>query len=431
MENLSFTPKALPISSINFEVPLFNTSLDKVARVFAYIGLASLSFSIFFSNFLIVAAILCFFGKNLREKLNFIWSFKINQLGIVLVLFLGIGIFHSVAGEAVGWHEFIKYSYKIMGLMLLMPLFIEEKHRQRALTALLVFPVFFVIVFSILHGFNELSVLNGYNFSEWYHWQETLFKSIAPPIEFSILVSFVGFLLINRCLEKKTPYWIFNLFLFVLTTYFLFFVNVERTGMLVFFSLMILLGWQRLEGKYFFLFIGLAIAALEIVYLSSSIFEERIIAILNDFHQYQQGNIQTSMGVRTTFLKYSLLGIKQHPYIGFGLGSFPWVYQHLGGPLLVDPSTLGDPHNSYLNLTLQAGIGGVLIFVAWILLQFRESKWLPLSEKYIVQGLILSYALSSFFIDAFIRRYSALVYLSLLYVLFAGAGKVKNPHKLV
>src|SRR5262249_11400520 len=133
--------------------------------------------------------------------------------------------------------------------------------------------------------------------------------------------------------------------------------------------------------------------------------------------------IYSSVGMRLSFLYESVRLIKEKPFFGHGTAVFPHVYKPPYMPKFIyedlKKEVLRDPHNTYANVTLQIGLLGLIVFLGWLFTHFLESRNLPLIEKRLVQGLILTFIIGSNFEDGLLRTRICTFYITILLILLA------------
>lgn len=381
----------------------FNSTIDNIARIFTVIAIAVLPFSPVLNNFFVISIVLTLFGGQLTEKYQIACSYKMNWAAVVLILLLGIGLFYNPYGLGMGLHYFKKYLHILITPLFLIPLFINPWWRRFALNAFLLGAVVSVITwFAILLFFPHVNNYNPYD-----------------PISYSMYLAFVSFVLLHRFCEEKN-YRIFYLTSLILIVYCLFFVNVERTGMLVFVCLLAVGGLQRWKIKGLILASIFATILASGFYLTSSTMRHRV----NEGIQEATSPVVTSsssIGLRELFFKYGIAHVKQSPLFGHGTGLY------LGGQKLaagmIPQSDLNNrtqtTENSYLNFTLQIGLVGLIALLFWIILQYYESFRLAKNERFLAQGIITSFVVASFCGPVFIMNLSASLYILMLTVLIS------------
>lgn len=308
---------------------------------------------------------------------------KVILTGILLALTFTIGVLYSQASWNYSLRVWDKY-LKICYLLFFLPFFTQKKARHQALLFFLL-SVMISEIFAYLHYFNIVNL--GFPSSK--HW---LF---VQDIDSGFIVSFAAYLLVNFALDNK-KFRTLSCICFLVCTIDVLFLNQERTGYLIYLGLTGLLFLQRFRWK------GLVSALLVVpllfasIYFTSSKFQDRINQVATNITAYQQGNKETSIGLRLTFAEYSLKVIKEHLLFGSGTGSFEEIYRSMNGPKINNATWPAHPHNEYVSILFQLGVVGLTIFIYWIYLQLRVSFALPNNEKLFLQGLIVAFLLLSF-----------------------------------
>jgi O-antigen ligase len=384
-----------------------NVTYQQLAKILVFGSIFFLMLAIPAVKICLLLAVICsLLAGQWRQKLQILSKNPVVILGLILVLLLTIGIFYSEASWRSAFNVWNKY-LKILYLIFFLPLFLEPRSRRLALYALIA-GVIISEGFTYLHHFHIME----FGISEREHW---LFVN---DIDASFVVAYVCYVLANFIVDEKKYRWLF-IALFVFCCFDLLFLNQERTGYFVFLSLAIVFLWQRLSWKGLLsavIVIPLVIAGL---YLSSGKFHTRIGQIFENIDDYQKGYETTSIGLRLAFAKYSFKIIKEHPIFGAGTGSFEELYQALNGPKLDEQTWPTHPHNEYILMLLQIGIVGLLVFLAWVVAQFLQSRRLLAFERFLLQGLIIGFLVLSFCNASLFVRPAGLLYVLLLAVLLS------------
>jgi O-antigen ligase len=304
-------------------------------------------------------------------------------VGLLLILLFTIGLFYSYGSWKYGFRFWDKY-LKILYLLFFLPLFTKKQTRNQALYCFLI-GVAICELFTFAHYFQWVT----FGFPADKHW---LF---VHDIDASFIISFAAYLFINLAFDRKKLRGLF-IVSFLICSIDILFLNMERTGYLIYLGLTVLCFLQRFHWK------GLLSAVLIMpllstgLYFSSSLFHNRVQEIVLNLIDYQKGNKGTAIGLRLAFAESSLKMIKQHMLFGLGTGSFEEIYRSLRGPKInndIDPT---HPHNEYIHIWFQIGIVGLITYLAWIVLQVRTSLQLPQEQKFLAQGLILAFSLLGF-----------------------------------
>lgn len=120
----------------------------------------------------------------------------------------------------------------------------------------------------------------------------------------------------------------------------------------------------------------------------------------SDITQFQQGNKDTSMGLRFYFWQTSLKTIEDNPILGVGCGAIePTSCRYAVGSPNEDGSCFSftNPHEDYLFVLAQYGIVGFLLWVAFFVCFIRRSFTFSLKDKWTLWGVTALYLAGSFF----------------------------------
>lgn len=119
----------------------------------------------------------------------------------------------------------------------------------------------------------------------------------------------------------------------------------------------------------------LVISILAVSFLfTSPVVRSRFVKAEEDISQYQQGNVNTSLGLRFYMWKMALSEIKSHPFLGVGTAGFKksWEVYKKDDPSF--PPSVFHPHNSFLYMMLSYGILGLVSF-CWLLFIMLKKGW--------------------------------------------------------
>jgi len=444
-----------PYSSVTPRSPVdtaysFNSKIDYIARLLTLLGIFFLPFSPSLNNLISVAAFLSLFGGQLRDRIAIIAQLRMNYAALALIVLLGLSLSYSIADFSQSFHQFWKYTHKILTLFLLIPLFIEARWRRYAINTLLCS----LFLAQILYIFYPLT--NNYSLLILHK----PLNEVTDAIPLSIASAFAAFVVLHRIIDEISASFklstlalipkkslmllalihtivnflsnkkhFFSISLFSFFAIFILYFNIERTGIIIFILLISLLCWQRINLRCALLALVLLSG---FTYLTSFSFHWRINNVFKElqltYNAYKNREAystvvapprRTSSGLRVAFIRGSLQLIKRRPLLGYGSGSFPIAYDNIQGVRMDPLNPLGDPHNSYLHLSVQIGLIGLFIFLLWLLWQWQDSQKLPKLEARQVQGLIIAFATANFFISALLRNQASMLYITFLAILFA------------
>lgn len=122
---------------------------------------------------------------------------------------------------------------------------------------------------------------------------------------------------------------------------------------------------------------------------------------------------------RLDFYRASLAIIRDHPLVGVGTGGFPRAYadQTRG----TDAFQTHNPHNEYLNITVQLGVVGLAALLYLFFEHWRESARLASPvERRLSRGLMLAIAVACLFNSLLLDHTEGLLYAWFTGVMFGG-----------
>lgn len=392
---------------------LYRKYLDTIAVLCAALGILFLSIKPGYTNVLFPLSVLFnILAGGWHEKWQVIKDNKVILGGVILLCLFAIGVFYQLVPLKAAGQGFAKYT-KLVYLIFLMPLFVQESWRKIAVHAL-----FSGVLVNVIVAFLCL-----WHVAPFDQYSGTIGGYFIHPIYVSVLTAFSLFILANLLVDAK-KYRIFYAMLFLLFGYTMFFVYVERTGYLIVFALLVVFLWQRLGWRGILFSFFTVLILLGGLYKFSPVFKQRIVVGVVNLQDYRANKYQTSWGYRLEFAKYSFKVIQERPFLGSGTGSFPLLYAKTGGPLLEGSQVLGHPHNEYILIAFQLGTVGLLVFLVWIIMQWYYSYELPLPYRRMVQGLIVTFIINSFCNASLYINATGMLYIVFLSVFFAARSTI-------
>lgn len=356
------------------------TLCEKIAQWLVIAAVGCLMLYVPLVNKCLLVAVCFMLVSNVwKRHWKVIFTNKVIVAGIVLILLFSIGTFYSQASMKYAFRAWDKY-LKVGYCAAFLPLFFQPQMRGYVFKAFLV-SIMISEIFTYLHYFQFLDFNMPYK-----HW------IFVQDLDASFLVAFACYMLANYLIESKKNRWPYIIMLLVCSIDLLF-LNRERTGYVIFMGLAGLFLWQRLGWKGFVSAMIVIPILMGSLYASSPKFRYGIHEAISNISDYRKGHESTSIGLRLAFAKYSLIVIKAHPIFGIGTGSFQETYKKMQGPKLDDDTWPAHPHNEYLLILFQLGIVGLSAFLVWLFLQVRFSLQLPKQEKFLLQGLIVGFAI--------------------------------------
>lgn len=182
------------------------------------------------------------------------------------------------------------------------------------------------------------------------------------------------------------------------------FVTISRSAF-VFLGLgfSVLLLWNARPVQRLMIVLGLPVVVMLVLAISPRM-QERITLGMTEWSQASESKDLTSMGLRRVFYQHALEIVEAHWLFGVGTGGFKQAYiESIANKY--DPSDwraapTGDPHNQYLAVLVQHGIGGLAVFLVWIIAIARDKCGLPKYRK-LALAILCGWCVTSLFSSHF------------------------------
>ena len=130
----------------------------------------------------------------------------------------------------------------------------------------------------------------------------------------------------------------------------------------------------NLVGRRHFLRILAGSIILICLLFASPVVQSRVAKIKDDLSHYAQGDVNTSIGLRFHMWEIAWAEIKKSPFIGTGTAGFVWSWEHYKNKASLPFFIHGNPHNSFLYMTVSFGLPGLAAF-CWLLFIMARNGW--------------------------------------------------------
>jgi O-antigen ligase len=165
----------------------------------------------------------------------------------------------------------------------------------------------------------------------------------------------------------------------------------------------VLLLWKAAPLRQLAIVLGLSLVA-TLAFSLSSRMQDNIVLGVNQWVQEPESATLTNMASRRVYYQNTVEILQDHWLIGVGSGGFKQAYTEQV-TRKYDPSNwraepIGDPHNQYLAVLTQHGIGGLAVFLVWIVAIARDMRGLPKYRK-LALGLLFGWCVTSLFSSHF------------------------------
>ncbi len=185
----------------------------------------------------------------------------------------------------------------------------------------------------------------------------------------------------------------FLLFLLTLLfSYQVIFMNTGRIGYIIYFALMMMLLVQTLPWKY--ALVGLVAFCTLFAFCSyqSTTLQNRFQQAITDWNHYQQGEKESSVGMRLVFHSHAKSMFLSSPWIGHGTGSFSRSYQKIN--TAAGYSNIMEPHSQYWLIASEFGLLGLIVLVYFFCILFINACRLH-EMKPVMLGMLICFFLSN------------------------------------
>jgi O-antigen ligase len=227
------------------------------------------------------------------------------------------------------------------------------------------------------------------------------------PLQLIFVVIIALWILARRLFEQRFAW--HDITIFVLLMGYLWFVNIERSGFLLFMVLALVLAWQYGRKKWLCLALLVLPLFFMALYLGVPSIKMRVnlgwhnIQAFTQVKNVTQIGSDNSLGLRLAFAEESVQEIKLHPFLGAGLGSFKNVYDQKYN-LNTQEMHVQDPHNAYTLAAFELGIPGLCLYLFCLYRLFPKSSsaqgiwWAFFVMGFVDSGFILNAVAFSFII---------------------------------
>jgi len=394
----------------------FQSKCDHLSKICVVLLALSIPISTMGTSILLMALLaLWLLGGNLLQKLREIYNHPVSRIVFFLFSIFAIGALYSPA-PLYDISSMLSKMGRLLYIPLLLPSFKEEKWRRLTIGALVAATALTVILSFIQcylgHSVFEtrVSFMRRSRVFSNFNTSSCVFKD---DIFTNFMMALASFIIGHAILLYKNTAIRTALFILLAAiVFYMFFISYGRTGQIIFVSLWMLFGFQRLKTQQFLgLILALTLTLVSIA-LYSPHFQKRVIEIQEDIQQYQMGNHRTSMGERYEFATQTLALIKDHPWMGYGTGSFKKIYGEHAQTHHLTPSV--NPHNEYLNILFQVGGVGLALILGLFFALVRQTSYLPDIERWLAQGLLLSMGIGCLANSWFMDRTSSILFVVML-----------------
>jgi len=336
-----------------------------VARAWAIIATVGLLYSPTVASVALITTYVAFVASGQAVvRLRQVFQRPAVYLGLVFLGVVLIGVSYASVPWSDRWIDVFKWR-TMLWFIVILSIFDEERWKRRLMLGFVVGATVGLIgSFAAAGGW--ITFRQGPN--------ALLRNYVTQGMGFAVAALVCFWMLVRATLSWRMR-WL-GLVLGLLFVSNIVFITTGRSGYVVLgLGLVVLLLGNVSPVQRFIVALGLSVAATLVFTLSPPVHDKVTIGISEWEHETESPNM-TGMGVRRVFYVNTLEILKDHWLLGVGTGGFRQAYtEHVTKKY--EPSdwrsgSTGDPHNQYLAVFAQHGIGGLAAFLAWIFAIARD-----------------------------------------------------------
>jgi O-antigen ligase len=260
-------------------------------------------------------------------------------------------------------------------------------------------------------------------FTLWHPPDQLLRNAVTQGMGFAVAALVCLWMVLDKSFQGHMRWIVPGLGLFYVVN--MVFITNARSGYVILgIGCAVLLLWKATPLQQLAIVLGLSFAVILAFSLSSRMQGKIVLGVDEWIHESELTTI-TSMGVRRVYYLNTLEMIQDHWLIGTGTGGFKQAYteqvtrKYDSSNWRAEP--IGDPHNQYLAVFAQHGIGGLAVFLAWIVAIARDMRGLPKHRK-LALGLLVGWCVTSLFSSHFRTFAEGHLIMTFLGVLLSAPG---------
>jgi len=364
-----------------------------VARVWAIIATIGVLYSPTVASVALVTTYVAFVASGQAvARLRRISERPSVHWGLAFVVIVLIGVTYASVPWSDRWIDVFKWR-TILWFLVVLSVFDEERWKVRLIVAFVVVTAMGLVA-SFITATGWVPV--------WRSPDAILRNWVTQGMGFAVAALVCLWMITERTLQERMRRVAMLLgLLFVANVVF---ITNGRSGYVILgLGCTVLLLWKASSLQQLLTVLGLAVAAFLAFSLSTRV-HDRVTAGLNEWTHESESPALTSMGTRRVFYVNTLEILQDHWLFGLGTGGFRQAYtEHVAkkyDPLDWRSSPTGDPHNQYLAVLAQHGIGGLAVFLAWIVSIARDTFGL-LKYRKLALAILCGWCVTSLFSSHF------------------------------
>ena len=353
------------------------------------------------NTFLVIAALIGFLICITKREYKVLYEKKLLLLCIILFSVLLISYLYTIADNIdvfLSLKKYIKFMY-----IPFIYYYIKQYNNESLVIKFFIYGSTFILFLSYLKYFNvfdfnllyELTSIIQFNYTK-YNIIETKSVIFQNYIISGIVISFLCFINLVLGIKNKS---ILNYIISLFSFFYIIFMNDSRTSYIIISLLMFLVFYKYFfDRKITFYITSILIVSIIIFSPFSQNFTKRISIISEDVTKIFNRDFDSSSGLRYGWVLCGVKNLVDKPFTGYGVGSYK---KSLNNCLGIKESNLGNkfitnnPHNEFVSLSTQLGLGGLFLYILFI-----YNLYLKSNNNTLAQGVFVIVFISSIFNSA-------------------------------
>lgn len=319
-----------------------------------------------------------------KEQLTVGFYLPMVIVGMSLLLYIFIHTLLSHTPLLASFEQFMRYR-ELLLLPLLLFVLNTSKWKK-------------IVYYSFLAGMLIILLHSYLQFFGWVPNSSSLDEpntSTIGRIAGAIMLAFTCYAFLEETLRSKgTIYFWLWLFAFLIGSFALLYFYNGRTGTLIYFVILFVWGFRFLGIKGIAISLLLIYGLFTLLYQTSPSVKVRINETKSQFNNLINLNAPSTDPTRVGLYSRTLKLMEQHStsrtIIGGGAGSFKQESQQHN-------YVMTNPHNEYLLIFFENGVIGLLLFLSFFILAWRQSNAAQEHEKWLMRALIITFSVGCLF----------------------------------
>ena len=364
-----------------------------VARVSAIIAGVGLLYSPTVASVALIATYVAFLASSQAvARFTHVFARPSVYWGVIFLAVVLIGMTYATVPWSDRGTDLLKWR-TILWFVVLLSIFDDERWKTRLLVTFVAgTAVALVASFVTATGWVTL----------WRGPEALLRNGVTQGMGFAVAALLCLWMFLEKRLQGHMRWIVPVLGLFYVAN--MVFITNGRSGYIILgIGCAVILLWKAAPLRQLAIVSGLSLVVILAFSLSSRM-QDNIVLGVNQWVQEPESATLTNMASRRVYYQNTLEILQNHWLLGVGSGGFKQAYtEHVTRKY--DPSNwraepIGDPHNQYLAVFAQYGIGGLAVFLAWIVAIARDMRGLPKYRK-LALGLLFGWCVTSLFSSHF------------------------------